>query len=260
MKIVAGRGFSAGFSADTAKSIIINQETAKIIGGNDPVGRNFGFIPKKPGTVVGVVKNFNFQSLHLAIQPIALFLIGSKEFPEPGYIFVKVTPGALTETKIFIEKQLKELSPHYLNEVSVLSDQIKAVYSSDRKMVTVFIFSTVLAVILTCLGQYSLTSYTTKSRTREMAIRKVMGSQPSGIMALLLTEMVTMILVSLIFAWPIAYILMNKWLQNYAYHINTGTGVFLYSLFITILISFIAVSYYLIKLSRVNPAEIIRHE
>ena len=260
MKIVSGRGFSAGFSADTAKSIIINQETAKIMGGHDPVGRNFGFIPKNPGTVVGVVKNFNFQSLHLAIQPIALFLIGSKEFPEPGYIFVKVTPGALSETKIFIERQLKELSPHYINEVSVLSDQIKAAYSSDRKMVTVFIFSTVLAVILTCLGQYSLTSYTTKSRTKEMAIRKVMGSQPSGIMALLLNEMVRMIFLSLIFAWPIAYILMNRWLQNYAYHVNTGAGVFLYSLLVTLLISLIAVSYYVIKLSRVNPAEIIRHE
>jgi putative ABC transport system permease protein len=198
--------------------------------------------------------------LHLAIQPIALFLIGSEEFPEPGYIFVKVTPGALSETKVFIEKQLKELSPHYLNEVSVLSDQIKAAYSSDRKMATVFIFSTVLAVILTCLGQYSLTSYTTKGRTREMAIRKVMGSQPSGIMALLLTEMVRMIFMSLIFAWPIAYILMNRWLQNYAYHVNTGTGVFLYSFFITLLISLIAVSYYVIKLSRVNPAEIMRHE
>ncbi|MGB8358025.1 MAG: ABC transporter permease [Bacteroidales bacterium] len=260
IKTVSGRGFSPDFLSDTAKSIIINQETAKIMGGDDPVGRNFGFDPKNFETVVGVVKNFNFQSLHLAIEPMALFLVGSKEFPEPGYIFVKVTPGALHKTKIFIEKKLKELSPHYLNEVSILSDQVNAVYSSDRKLVTVFIFSTVLAIVLTFLGQYSLTSYTTKNRTREMAVRKVMGSQPAGIMFLLVTEMVRWIFLSLIFAWPIAYILMNRWLQNYAYHVNTGAGVFLYSLLITLMISLIAVSYYVIKLSRVNPAEIIRHE
>ena len=88
IKTVSGRGFSPDFSSDTAKSIIINQETAKIMGGDDPVGRNFGFDPKNFETVVGVVKNFNFQSLHLAIEPMALFLVGSKEFPEPGYIFV----------------------------------------------------------------------------------------------------------------------------------------------------------------------------
>jgi len=144
--------------------------------------------------------------------------------------------------------------------VSVLSDQIDAAYSTDRKMVGVFVFSTVLAVVLTCLGQYSLTSYTTKSRTKEMAIRKVLGSQPSGILSLLGAEMARWIFVSFVIAGPVAHILITRWLQNFAYHTNTGAGVFLLSLLIIIIISLTAISYHVIKLARVNPSETIRHE
>jgi putative ABC transport system permease protein len=173
---------------------------------------------------------------------------------------VKVNPGTISETRLFVEKKLKELSPHYLNPVSILSDRVEAMYSSDRKLATIFIFSAVLAVILTCLGQYSLSSYTTKSRTKEMVIRKVMGSQPAGIMTMLMTEMAKWIMVSIVLAWPIAYSLMTKWLQNFAYHVNIGTGVFLRALLISLLISLLAISYHAIKLSRVNPAKMIRHE
>ncbi|MFZ0471884.1 MAG: FtsX-like permease family protein, partial [Bacteroidales bacterium] len=177
-----------------------------------------------------------------------------------SFISIKVKPGTISEVSLYTEKKLKELSPHYINEVSVFSDRVDEVYSSDRKLGAILIFSTILALVITCLGQYSLTSYTTKSRVKEMVIRKIMGSQPSGIVLLLATEMVRWILVSIIFAWPAAYILMNGWLQNFAYHVKIGAGVFLCSLIVTLLISAVAVSYHVIKLSRLNPAAIIRYE
>jgi putative ABC transport system permease protein len=258
LKIVLGRGFSKDFSADSTSSFIINQTAAKMIGLDNPVGKKLGFMGSEPGTIIGVVKDFNFQSLRLGIEPLALSLIGSKEFPETPYISVRVSPGSLSGTRSFIEKKLKELSPHYLNPVSILSDDIDAMYSSDRKLSTILVFASVLAVILTCLGQYSLSSYTTKSRMKEMVIRKVMGSQPSGIMAMLTRDMAKWILISLLFAWPIAYLLMTKWLQSFAFHINIGADVFILSLLVTLLISVIAISYHVIKLSKVNPAEMIR--
>jgi putative ABC transport system permease protein len=260
LKIISGRGFSRDYSADSADSYIINQTAARMIGWDNPVGIKFGFKGTEMGYVIGVVKDFNFQSLHLAVEPLALSLIESQEFPETSFISVKTSPGSLYYTRLFIEKKLKVLSPHYLNQVSILSDQIDSMYRSDRKLSIIFIFATVLAVILTCLGQYSLSSYTTKSRTKEMVIRKIMGSQASGIMNILTGEMAKLISVSIVFAWPIAYLLMNKWLQNFAYHIKTGAGVFLLSLLISLVISLIAISYHVIKLSRVNPAEMIRHE
>ncbi|HUW92333.1 MAG TPA: FtsX-like permease family protein [Bacteroidales bacterium] len=228
---------------------------------NEPVGKKFGFREDQElGSVIGVIKDFHFQSLHLPIEPLVLAAVGSDEFKEPRYVSIKVTPGNISETRIFVEKKLKELSPHYLNPVSIFSDKVDAMYRSDRKLGTIFIFSTVFAVLLTCLGQYSLSSYTTKSRTKEMVIRKVMGSQPTEIMALLAFEMAQLIFVSLFFAVPIAYISMTKWLQNFAYHVNIGTGVYIYSLLISLSISAIAISYHVIRLSRVNPAEMTRYE
>lgn len=259
LKIVSGRGFSKDYSADSADSYIINQTAAKMIGWDDPVGKKIGFQDSKLGSVIGVAEDFNFQSLHLAVGPLAISLIGSHEFPQASFISVKTSPGSLYDTRLFIEKKLKVLSPHCLNQVSVLSDQVDAMYRSDRKLSTIFKFATVLAVILTCLGQYSLSSYTTKSRTKEMVIRKLMGSQSSGIMTILIGEMIKWIMVSIVFAWPVAYLLMNKWLENFAYHIKIGAGVFFLSLLISLLISLLAISYHVIKLSRVNPA-IIRNE
>jgi putative ABC transport system permease protein len=259
LKIVSGRGFSGDFSTDTINSFIVNETAAKLIGWEEPVGQKFSF-NQKEGIVIGVIKDFHFHSLHLPVEPLALSAIGSEEFREVAFISIKVRPGSISETRLFFEKTLKEISPHYINRVSVFSDRLDELYSSDRTLAAILVFSTIVALLLTCLGQYSLSSYTTKSRTKEMAIRKVMGSQPAGIMVLLGTEMVRWIFVSLVFAWPTSWLLIDKWLENFAYHINIGAGVFLCSLGVSLLISVAAVSFHLIKLSGVNPAEMIRHE
>ncbi|MDZ7635348.1 MAG: FtsX-like permease family protein [Bacteroidales bacterium] len=261
LKVISGRGFSDDFPSDTLNNFVINRTAAKIMGLDDPVGKKFGFNKDDGlGTVIGVIEDYHFQSLHLAIEPLALAATGSDGFKLPRYISIRVRPGAVSETLRFIDMTVKELSPYYLNPVSVFSDRVEMMYRSERKLASIFIVSALLAVILTCLGQYSLSSYTTESRTREMVIRKVMGAQPAEIVALITSQTVKWILISLLSAWPIAYLLMTKWLQNFACHINIGAGVFLLSLLIISLISLTAVSYHVIKLARVNPAEMIRHE
>jgi len=260
LKIVSGRGYSNDFPADSVNSIIISQKTKKLTGWSDLDNRRFGFNPKQLKAVIGEIQDFNFQSLHLAVEPLALLPVGSDDFPEVRYISVKVNPANFSETRLYIEKTLRESSPYYLNPVSILTDRLDSMYASDKKTGTILIFSTIIAVILTCFGQYSLSSYTTKERTKEMVIRKVMGSQPSGIMLMMAGEISKWIMVSIVFAWPVAYLLMTRWLQNFAYHIKIGAGVFICSLVITVLISIIAISYHVIQLSRVNPAERIRHE
>jgi putative ABC transport system permease protein len=259
LKIVSGRGFSNDFFADTINRFIINETAVKVIGWNEPVGQKISF-NQGEGIIIGVIKDFHFHSLHLPVEPLAISAIGCREYKEVSFISIKVKPGTISEVSLYIEKKLKELSPHYINGVSVFSDRMDEIYSSDRKLGAILIFSTILALVITCLGQYSLASYTTKSRVKEMVIRKVMGSQQSGIILLLATEMTRWIFVSIIFAWPAAYILMTGWLQNFAYHVSIGAGVFICSLIVSLLISAIAVSYHVIKLSRVNPAVMIRYE
>jgi putative ABC transport system permease protein len=261
LNVISGRGFSNDFPSDTSDNFIINETAAKIMGIDDPVGKKFGF-NKEPGvgTIVGVIEDYHFQSLHLAIEPLAIALTGSYGFPLPQYLSIRVTPGTVSESLSSIDMTVKEFSPHYLNPVSVFSDRVEKMYRSERKLASILILSALIAVILTCLGQYSLSSYTTESRTREMVIRKVMGAQPAGIIGLITFQTLKWILISILFAWPVAYLLMAKWLQNFAYHAKIGTGVFILSLLIILLISLAAVSYHVIKLARVNPAAMLRHE
>jgi len=178
LEIIKGRGFSSEYVSDTANRFVINQTAAKLIGWEDPIGKRFGFDGNNMGVVIGVVKDFNFHSLHLGIEPLAFSVIGCDDYPETRYVSIKVNPEKIAETRIFTENMLKEMSPNYLNPVSVLSDKIDEMYVSDRNLSKILLFSTVLAIILTCLGQYGLSSFTTRKRTKEMAIRKVNGAQP----------------------------------------------------------------------------------
>jgi len=212
------------------------------------------------GIVIGVVKDFNFHSLHLGIEPLAFSVIGCGDYPETRYISIKVNPKKIAETRIFTENTLKEISPNYLNPVSILSDKIDEMYQSDKNLSKILLFSTVLAIILTCLGQYGLSSFTTRKRTKEMAIRKVNGAQPITIMFHLIGETAKLIIIAILFAWPIAYLIISEWLQNFACRIVIGPSVFIYSLLITLMISITVISVHVYKLSRVNPSVLMRYE
>ena len=133
-------------------------------------------------------------------------------------------------------------------------------YKNDRRLASMVLFATVLALVLTCLGQYSLSSFTTRKRTREMAIRKVNGADRHTILGLLAGEVMKLIAIALLFASPLSYFLMSEWLQNFATRIKLGPLVFFMSGLIILLISLAVIGYSIIKLSRVNPAQQIRHE
>lgn len=260
LEIIKGRGFSAEYVSDTANRFVINQTAAKLIGWDNPIGKKFGFDRDNMGVIIGVVKDFNFHSLHLAIEPLALSVIGCGDYIETRYISIKVNPEKNAETRIFTENILKEMSPNYLNPVSILNDRIDEMYMSDRKLSKILLFSTVLAIILTCLGQYGLSSFTTKKRTKEMAIRKVNGAHSITIMYHLIGETAKLIFIAVLFAWPISYFIISNWLQDFAYRITLGPAVFIYSLMITLLISLAVIGMHIIKLSRVNPSELMRYE
>jgi len=259
LDIISGRGFSKDFRDDSLNNIIINQTAARMIGKENPVGLKFGFQKDKIGTIIGVVKDFNYRSLNFKIEPLALSVAPGNGYREIQYLSVRVNPGYLPEVREFIEKTLKEVSPAYLNPVSFLDENINRMYMSDRKLAAIILFSTMLGLILTCLGQYSLSFFTTQKRVREMAIRKVFGANPRSILTLFVREVLKIVLISVTIAWPLSYLAMNKWLQHYAFRIELKPGYFIYSMVITILVSLAVISYHVIKLSRINPAEAIRY-
>jgi putative ABC transport system permease protein len=166
----------------------------------------------------------------------------------------------IAEIQLFLAQLLKEISPGYINPVSVLSEKIKSMYVSESRLSGLILFSTVLAIILTCLGQYGLSSYTVQKRTREMALRKVFGATPATITSIFSAELAKLMIASFLIAGPVAFLLTNNWLRQYAFRIEPGPLFFIYSLTITVLISYAVVAYNVIRLSRINPAETIRYE
>lgn len=260
LELVSGRSFSKDFRDDTLNNFLINETAARLLNRDDPLGLRFGFQKQAAGRIIGVVKDFNFQSLKLPVEPLALSAIPTIQFPVFQYISVKVNEGDIPEIQPFLVKLLKKTSPAYLNPVSVLSESIESMYLSDRRLAEIILFSTVLALALTCLGQYSLSYFTAQKRTKEMAVRKVFGAAPASVISLFSREMIKLILIAVVIAWPVSFFIMNKWLQHYAFRIELKTSFFIYSLLITVFISVAVTGYHVIKLSGVNPAETIRHE
>ena len=186
--------------------------------------------------------------------------MGGPELQGAKYFSVKIIPDQLTETKKFIDDIFTAASPNYLNTSSVLAERIERQYANDARLADILIFSTLLAILLACLGLYGLSSFTTRSRTKEMITRRILGLQSGGIMSLFSREFAKWILIAIVFAWPLSYILMARWLQNFAYHVDIGLLAFVISLFIAIIISILSTGRTVIKVAYLNPAAMLRSE
>ncbi len=262
LNIVKGRSFSQNSSTDTINKYVINQTAARVLGWDDPVGKRLDFNGGEDiGYVIGVMEDFYFQSLHLPVEPLAFNTNrGGSDMTGARYFSIKVNSHTFSETRKFIDDLFAGSSPDYLNTSSVLSERIKNQYASDARIGDILVFSTVLAILLACLGLYGLSSYTTGSRTREMVIRRVFGSEVSGIMVLFSKEFLVWIMVAVLLAWPLAFILMKTWLQNFSYHINIGSLPFLLSFITAIIMSLISAGYVVVKTAYRKPADLLRLE
>ncbi len=254
MEIVKGRGFSSGFGSDSHESLIINETAASLTGWADPIGMKYGLSGRYYGTVIGVVKDFNFQKLSLPLEPLVIFPVGSSEYEYPDIISVKVSPGTMDLTLQSVKKTLNRLSPGYINGISIMSDRIERMYRDDVMLSGIAIFSTAIAMLLTFFGQYALSFFETRRRTREIVIRKVNGATPVRIVKLFTKELLFQVSIAFIIACPITYYLITSWLKNFAYRINTGPGLFIFPALIIFSVSFIVICARLIKVSKINPA------
>ena len=257
--IVKGRDFSKEISSDKGSAIILNETAVKKLGWESPIGKRIkvNYWDIKTGTVIGVVKDHHNGSLHEEIKPSVYLLRPDRH----SYIFLKIYPDDIKGTISFLEKKWQEFPTHLpLNYLFYDESLENNLYREDRKVSSVLIFSSALAIILACLGLFGLASFAAERRTKEIGIRKVLGSSVSGIVALLSKEFLKWVLIANIIAWPVAYYAMNKWLQNFAYRINIGWWVFVLAGLLALVIALVTVSYQAIKAARANPVDALRYE
>jgi len=262
LKMAEGRYFSREFPTDLTAGIIVNETAARVMGLEEPLGKKF-FCPipyasgrEEWGTILGVVKDFHFRSLHNKIEPLVLAIA-------PGWFtdcYVRIRPANMPRTLAFIEKTFKETAPGFPFEYAFLDETIDQLYRTESQIGDLARSGTALAVFISCLGLIGLASFTAEQRTREIGIRKVLGASAAGITGLLTGEFTRWVLVANLIAWPVSYLAMRNWLRTFAYRIDLGWEVFLLSGALAFAVALLSVGFQAVRAARANPVASIKYE
>ncbi len=254
MKVMDGRFYSKQYPADDSISIVINESFAKLMGDKSPVGKVLTYSGYH-ATIIGVVKDFNFVDLHSKIGPLVMLLR-----PQSAFLFVKESDKDPEETLAYIENTCKRLDPKFTINCRFLDKSYEEMYSSEQRLGRIFMSFAALAIIISCMGLFGLSSYVSELRTKEIGIRKVLGASMRDIVFLLSKEFTKWVLIANVLAWPVSYYFMHKWLEDFAYRIDIGLETFLLAGSISFTIALITVSYQAIKTALANPVDALRYE
>jgi putative ABC transport system permease protein len=254
MKLVEGRNFSYNMSDDTAgKTVIINQTLAKRLNLKHPIGARI--TNGNTFTVIGVVEDFNFNSMHEQIAPLALQFGLS-----PSSVSVKVSGMDMKNTLLSIAATWKQFAPDQPMRYTFLDERFAAMYADVTRMGHIFTTFAILAIIIACLGLFALSAFMAEQRSKEIGIRKVLGASISGITTLLSFDFVKLVALAIFIASPIAWWGMNKWLQGFAYRAPVQWWIFAAAGLAAILIALITVSFQSIKAAMMNPVKSLKSE
>ena len=258
MELAAGRNFSREMGTDPTQAFIINETAARRIGWKSPeeaIGKGFGY-GRRNGQIIGVVKDFHFESLHQEISPIVMYLSKS----DMAQISIRIGPENIPQTMALLKDIWAEMRPNYPFSYYFIDENFDQLYRSEEKLGRIFSYFAFLSVLIGCLGLFGLASYSAERRTKEIGIRKVLGASAAGITMLLSKEFTKWVLLANVIAWPTAYFVMSRWLQSFAYRIGVGAGIFLLAGGIAWVIAFLTVSYQAIKASIADPVTALKYE
>jgi putative ABC transport system permease protein len=253
LELKEGRFFSSEFSTDNT-AIMINEEAAKVLDFRDPIGKEITTPQGSKLNIIGVVKDFHIQSLHYKIGPLIMQMSESNNF------YIKMKPDKIISTVEFIKKSFKSFDPGLPIDFHFLDDDYDNLYRREQRMGKIFGYFSILAIIISCLGLIGLSSFMTERRTKEIGIRKINGAKSTEIFSLLSGEYIIWVIVSIIIACPIAWYVMNKWLQNFAYRIEISWWVFVLAGVVALVIALLTVSIQSYKAASKNPVEALRYE
>jgi len=259
-----GRYFSKEHPSDTLNTIVVNEETVKTFGIKNPIGKKLIAVGNNPQnsrtfTIIGVTKNFNFESLHSKIRPLAIHLfVTGRGFGR--YTAVRVASGNIKNTLNYIKGKWHKLAGAQAFEYNFFDQEFAKLYESEQRTSKLFTSFSIIAIIIATMGLFGLVAFITERRTKEIGIRKVMGASISEIVFLLSKDFSKWVLLANIIAWPVAYYLMNNWLKEFAYRINIPVLVFPLTGILVLMISLLTVSTLTFKAARANPANSLKYE
>jgi putative ABC transport system permease protein len=253
--LLSGRGFSKEFRADTS-NYVLNEKALSVMGMDvsTAVGQKLSLWDKQ-GTIIGVVKDFNFKPIQKSIEPLILRL---NTFG--GFAVVRSKPGQIAATSEAMEKVFKELNPEYPFSYNFFDQEVANQYKAEQQLSKLFTVFASLAIFISCLGLYGLSAFLAERRTKEIGVRKVLGASDFHVVYLLSKTFTKPIVLAMVIASPIAWFVMDRWLQGFAYHVTIHWGIFVVAFVAAITIAWLTVSYESIRATLINPAESLRNE
>ncbi len=264
IELAEGRNFSKEFGSDPGGAFLVNEEVRRIMERDSVAGEPFSFAGRE-GSIVGVMKNFHFESLQSKIEPLAIYLPMPPAEPERrsrpfNYALIRVAPGDVQGSLDFIRDTWISVNPGFPFLFRFIDEQIDAMYRTEERVGRLLKAFAVLAVFIACLGLFGLASFMAEQRTREIGIRKVLGASIPQVTILLCREFFLLVVLANLLAWPAAYWALGNWLKNYAYRIDLGVAAFLVSFFAALFITAVTVSSQALRAASANPANTLKYE
>ncbi len=255
MKILNGRSFSADFKADS-NNYILNEKAVLVMGMkvSNAVGKPLSLWDTK-GTIIGVVKDFNFKPVQQSIEPL---IIGLNKWG--GVAVVRTQPGKTEATIKALGKISADLNPAYPFSYGFLDQDLANLYKGEQQMGSLFNVFAILAIFISCMGLYGLSAFMAEQRTKEIGVRKVLGASVFNVVYLLSTGFTRLILIAVVIAVPVAWFAVNSWLKSFAFRVNADWVIFLTASLAALAIAWITVSYESVKAAIANPVKSLRTE
>jgi len=263
LSIVAGRDFSEDYIREDSLGIIINEAMVKELNWGNPesaINKRFRTLFGQE-RIVGVVKDFNFVWLKEPIGPF--FLDISPVAVRPFFLkfaAVRIKPGNIKSTIAYIENKWNEIIPEYPFEFSFLDESLDKMYKGQDNLGRLVGYFSILAIFIACLGMFALASFNAEQKTKEIGVRKVLGASVSGIVFLFTKDFMKLVLIAAVIAIPVAYLVLNRWLEDFAYRVSISPLVFISAVLITFLIALLTVAYQALKAANANPVKSLRYE
>lgn len=268
LKMAAGRSFSRDFPSDVSGAFVINESAAERIGwtAQEAIGKGFGSSEitdwdmgqwtQRDGQVIGVVRDFHFESLHDEIVPTVYFVAPNMA----SSFLIRIEPGEIPETVAFIESTWQRYVPGQPFQYRFLDEAFDILYRTEERQMTLFGIFAGLAILVGCLGLVGLASFTAQQRTKEIGVRKVLGARVPNILYLLSREFTLLVLLGNVIAWPLAYYVMSLWLQDFVYRVDMGVGSFAAASVLALAIAWITVSTQALRAATTDPIKALRYE
>jgi len=259
IRMLEGRAFSKDHPSDANEAFILNEEAVRVMELKSPVGKYFRLYGQE-GKIIGVMQNACFSSLHQKVEPLVYHVLTDARNAQYGAMLIKMQGRSTVEGIAGIANVWKTENPQSPFEYQFLDEAMNSRYSADSRTGSIFSWFACLAIFISCLGLFGLASFAAEQRTKEIGIRKVLGSSVGSIVILLSKEFTSLVIIANLIAWPIAWYAMNAWLQKFAYRVDMSCWVCVLAGGIALGIALLTVSTRAIRAATANPVEALRYE